>query len=283
MSKKKRKVIENNFVSTMSKISVILLMVTLLVFAGYKAYDMGIKDKAAPVIIVPESVLSVSVRATESDLLREIQANDDKSGDVTDNVLIEKLSSIDSDNNRTIHYVAMDDSNNVGRAERLLHYTDYKRPEFSMTNGSLIVKIDGTINIMDYIKANSILDGDLSGFVKYSFDNKLDTSTLGEYPVQFYVTDSAGGVSKLDTTLLVVSESELQERLLLKQYLLYINLGEDFVPNDYISEEAVYDQLDIESNVNIDQRGTYYVDYYATRITPRNTFNSRARLIVIVR
>ncbi len=283
MSKKKKKVIENNFVSTMSKISVIFLMVTLLVFAGYKAYDMGIKDKTAPVITVPDSVLSVSVRATESDLLRDVKASDDKSGDVTDNVLIEKLSSIDSDNNRTIHYVALDDSNNVGRAERTLHYTDYKLPEFSMTKGSLIVKIDGTINIMDYIKASSILDGNVTGFVKYSFDDKLDTSTLGEYPVQFYVTDSAGGVSKLDTTLLVVSDSEVQEPFLLRQYLAYVNMGDDFVPNDYISEEMVYDQLDIETNVNVDQRGIYTVDYYATRITPRNAYNSRARLIVIVR
>ena len=203
----------NQLTRKASKLSVIFLVISLLAFLGYKIYNRMIIDKTPPIVTAPESVLEASVSVTDNDLLRGVKAEDNKAGDVSDTLIVEKLSSIDSENNRIIYYIALDQNNNVGRAQRTLHYTDYQLPEFAMENGCFIVKIDGTINIMNYIKASSVLDGDLSSFIKYSFDSRLDTSTLGEYPLQLYITDSAGGVSKLDTTLVVVSENELHEKI----------------------------------------------------------------------
>ncbi|MBR2746536.1 MAG: hypothetical protein IKD99_07460 [Erysipelotrichaceae bacterium] len=273
----------NQLTRKASKLSVIFLVVSLLAFLGYKIYNRMIIDKTPPIVTAPESILEASVSVTDNDLLRGVKAEDNKAGDVSDTLIVEKLSSIDSENNRIIYYIALDQNNNVGRAQRTVHYTDYQLPEFAMENGCFIVKIDGTINIINYIKASSVLDGDLSSFIKYSFDSRLDTSTLGEYPLQLYITDSAGGVSKLDTTLVVVSENELHEKIRLEQYLVYINVGDSFNPYDYITPEGYKGTLEIDSNVNTAQKGTYNVDYFVTNSTAYNTYRGRARLIVVVR
>ena len=273
----------NSLTNKASKLSILFLVVTLVAFAGYRIYSRLIVDRTPPVVTAPESVLEESVSVTEKQLLAGVKAVDEKDGDVSDTLTVEKLSSIDSDNNRIIYYVALDEHNNVGKAQRTLHYTDYQLPEFAMENGCFIVKIDGTINIRNYIKADSVLDGDLTSFIKYSFDSKLDTSTLGEYPIQLYVTDSAGGVSKLDTTLVVVSDSELHEKIYLKKYLVYLNVGDSFDPFDYILETGYKGTVEIDSNVNTEQRGTYLVDYFLINSTAYNTYRGRTRLIVVVK
>jgi len=273
----------NSFTNKVTKTSILFLVVTLLAFIGYKIYNRVLVDKIPPVVTAPESVMEMSVSVTDEKLLKGVKAVDDKAGDVSDTLTVEKMSPIDPDNNRIVYYVALDENNNVGRAQRTLHYTDYELPEFSMENGCFIVKIDGTINIMNYVRASSILDGDLSSFIKYSFDSRLDTSTLGEYPVQLYVTDSAGGVSKLDTTLAVVSEAELHEKILLNQYLVYLNVGDSFNPYEYVTPDSYKGTLEIDSNVNTAQRGTYQVDYYVINSTAYNTYRGRARMIVVVK
>jgi len=273
----------NSFTNKVTKTSILFLVVTLLAFIGYKIYNRVLVDKIPPVVTAPESVMEMSVSVTDEQLLKGVKAVDDKAGDVSDTLTVEKMSPIDPDNNRIVYYVALDENNNVGRAQRTLHYTDYELPEFSMENGCFIVKIDGTINIMNYVRASSILDGDLSSFIKYSFDSRLDTSTLGEYPVQLYVTDSAGGVSKLDTTLAVVSEAELHEKILLNQYLVYLNVGDSFNPYEYVTPDSYKGTLEIDSNVNTAQRGTYQVDYYVINSTAYNTYRGRARMIVVVK
>lgn len=283
MKKEKNAFIEKYFTSKTAKISMLFLIVTVFVFAGYKVYEITIKDNVPPVVTAPSSILNASVSITNKELLAGVTAVDEKSGDVSGTLMVEKLSSINQDNNRTVYYIALDKNNNVGRAERTLHYTDYELPVFTMDNGCFIVKIDQTIDIMKYIRAYSILDGDLSSFVKYSFDSKLDTSTLGAYPVQLYVTDSAGGVSKLDTNLLVVSDSEIHEKIKLSTYLVYINVGDEFNPEDYVIEGSYTGEISVESTVNTDQKGTYCVDYYVTNTTQYNTYKGRTRLIVIVK
>lgn len=275
--------VDNNINRIFFTVSIFFLILTLFAFAGFKVYDIAIKDKTAPVVTVPSGILEVSVKVTETDLLKDISAIDDKAGDVSNTLMIEKMSSINTNNERTVYYVAIDKYNNVGKAERVIHYTDYKLPEFTMDNGCFIVKNDATINILNYIKASSVVDGDITSFLKYSFDSKLDTSTLGEYPVQFYVTDSAGGVSKLDTTLVVATENDLHEKIKLKHYLVYINVGDEFDPASYVISGSYEGDLEIDSQVNTNQKGTYTVDYYVTNNTKYNTYKGRSRLIVIVK
>ena len=283
MRKERNKTVVNSFNSRMSKVSIAFLVLTVFVFVGYRVYETVLTDKTSPFVTAPSSVLEASVSVSDEELLAGVKAVDDKDGDISDTLMVEKMSSISQDNSRIVYYVALDKHNNVGRAQRTLHYTDYELPVFNMDYGCFIVKINQTIDIMNYISAYSSLDGDLSSFVKYSFDSMLDTSTLGEYPVQFYVTDSGGGVSKLDTNLVVVSDSDLHENIKLYTYLLYLNVGDEFNPDDYVISDSYEGKLSIESDVNTSQKGTYYVDYYVTNTTNYNTYKGRTRLIVIVR
>ncbi|MBQ9150380.1 hypothetical protein IJX73_05560, partial [bacterium] len=59
---------------------------------------------------------------TEEDLLKGVSANDSRSGDVSDTLVIESLSDFTEEGKRIITYAAVDESMNVGRCERTIVY-----------------------------------------------------------------------------------------------------------------------------------------------------------------
>lgn len=178
-----------------STLSVVVLILTAISFLIFQGYEHFIKDNVGPVISIPDKLIEAPVAVTEEELLEGVTAKDDQSGDVTDTLIVEKLSAIDSNKQRIITYVAMDEAMNVSHKTRTLQYTDYDLPTFSMKD-SLMVPEGYNSNLIDNINASSVLDGDLTNFVKYSVEGYLDFNTVGSYPISISVTDSAGGDRK---------------------------------------------------------------------------------------
>ena len=116
--------------------SVILLFTSIGAFVAFQGYTRMIQDKKPPVVSCDSSELKVSVKAKEKDLLKGVTAKDNRSGDVSDTLVVENMSEFTDKGKRTVTYAAVDKSMNVGRAERTLVYEDYKPPVFHMT-GSL--------------------------------------------------------------------------------------------------------------------------------------------------
>ena len=145
--------------------SVLLLLGSIGAFVAFQGYRKLVQDNKPPVVTCDSEELKVSVEAEEEDLLKGVTAKDNRSGDVTDSIVIESLSAFTEEGTRIITYAAVDKSMNVGRCERTLVYEDYEPPVFHMT-GSLCYSAGESIDILSCITADSVLDGDLTSNIK---------------------------------------------------------------------------------------------------------------------
>lgn len=89
---------------------VILLGVGALLYQG--------QDRTAPAIEFPEEEPVYTPGMSEAELLAGVTASDREDGDVTDALLIEKISDT-ADGNVMIVYAALDSSNNVSKRARI--------------------------------------------------------------------------------------------------------------------------------------------------------------------
>lgn len=79
--------------------------------------SMG-QDRTAPVISFVQNELTYSDGMDESLLLEDVEAVDDRDGDVSDSLLIEKIA-VTTKGDVIVTYAAMDSSNNVAKASRV--------------------------------------------------------------------------------------------------------------------------------------------------------------------
>ena len=201
-------------------LSILLFLAACVCFGGYKFYYEGLLDNTAPVITVPEGSLSVSVTATEEELLEGITAEDGRDGDVTDSLFVESLSNFTAEATRTMYVIAVDGSGNVARASREVVYSDYEAPKFTLTE-PLAFPV-GEDDLLSAMGASDQLDGDLSDRVKVTGTYTLD-DVAGNYPMEFTVSNSAGDVSKITATveLYELSGHASQPEIVLSDYLVY--------------------------------------------------------------
>lgn len=257
--------------------SVILLLVSIGAFVAFQGYRRVVQDNKPPVVTCDSEELKVSVEAEEEDLLKGVTAKDNRSGDVTDSIVIESLSAFTEEGTRIITYAAVDKSMNVGRCERTLVYEDYEPPVFHMT-GSLCYSAGESIDILSCITADSVLDGDLTSNIKYSLEKTVNTMAAGEYPVEFRVMDSGGNTVYLKTQISISEKNYSGIHVSLSDYLIYLSVGDGFDPAAYYVGADREGTLTIQSNVNTAEAGTYYADY----IVNAATTNGKSRLVVVV-
>lgn len=188
-----------------------------------------------PVIFYPEGVLEISVQDGEEALLQGVTAKDDKDGDVTGSILVEKLSGFDGESRREVTYAAFDSDGNVAKATREIVYTDYTPIRFQL-NHSLRYRTGETINLSELVGASDSLDGDLSDKVKVKLESGLSTRTSGVYRIQFSVTNSACDTRILDTELEVYDAAMNEAVVNLTTYLIYY---EDGKPDYYSYLDSV--------------------------------------------
>lgn len=177
----------------------LLFIASLAIFGMYLCYDKIIKDSVPPVVSCDSEILKVSVKAGDDALLQGVTAVDDKSGDVTNSLVIEKMSKLAGEE-RIITYAAVDEMGNVGRGERTLKYTDYKPPVIAVEE-DLRFPMGSRVDLLQYVNAKSVLDGDLTDKIKYSMPVGISTNSEGAYQVEFRVTDSAGTTTYLKETV----------------------------------------------------------------------------------
>lgn len=178
---------------------IMLFIISLAIFGMYLCYDRMIKDTVPPVVSCDSETIKVSVKADNAALLQGVTAVDDQSGDVTASLVVEQISPL-AGNERIITYAAVDEKGNVGRIQRTLRYTDYESPVITVEE-KLSFPMGSRVDPLRYVSAESVLDGDLTGNIKYSTPSGINTSSEGVYEVEFRVTDSAGTVTYLTETV----------------------------------------------------------------------------------
>ena len=261
----------------LKKFSLILLIISSVAFVGFVVYDKIQADTKPPVVTYPEETIECSVKVTEAELLQGVKAKDDRSGDVSDSLVVEKMSGMMDDGTRVITYAAIDEQGNVGRAKRELKYTDYQKPRFSMSAPLRFEEKDMDVDFLKNVHVESSLDGDLSEKVKLSIPGGAYIYGAGSYPVELHVTDSAGNTTVIPTIVDIYSRKEENIELELKEYLVYKKVNENFNPQEYLEDNG-YGNVKINSEVNIQTPGVYQVEYVVTS----GQSMGRTRLIVVV-
>lgn len=197
----------------------------LVVFTLYRVNEIRITDSSGPKITCESGMLVVSIEDGEEALLQGITATDKKDGDVTDSVIVEKISNFYEDGKRIVTYAAFDSDNHIAKYEREIKYTDYTPTRFSLT-GSLRFRTGETMDLGAIIRAKDCIDGDLSNKVKVQMDSNINNRMPGRYNIEYQVTNSAGAVAYLPVSVEVYQADGWDAKLQLSEYLLYYDGSE---------------------------------------------------------
>jgi len=134
------------------------------------------------------------------------------------------------------------------------------------------------VKLLDRISAESSLDGDLSANVKYTSSSYIDTSSEGEYEVEYRVTDSTGTVSYLPVEMEIYNPVEERITVELSEYLVYVEKDSYFDEGQYYIGADAEGTLSISSDVDTGKEGVYQVEY-----TVSDGYSiGKSRLVVVV-
>lgn len=257
--------------------SILFFLISVLIYGVYIIREKLNEDFDAPTIQCATDTLTASVDVTEEELLQDVTAVDKVSGDVTHSVVIEKLSELAEDHSRVITYAAIDEAGNVARLQRTLIYIDYQEARFSLSE-PLRFPMGSTIDFLARVHADSVLDENLDDKIKYSMEGSIDLKSTGTYTVVYRVTDSAGRTITLPLPVEIYNPVEERIKVILTEYLVYVPLNKNFVPENYFVGSDIEGELSVQSNVKTSKPGIYEVNYQVT--SPMSV--GKSRLIVVV-
>ena len=212
-------------------IVIVLFLVIALAFSVMYCYDKVMVDHVAPKIICDGAKLEVSVTGTDADLCRGLIATDDVDGDITDRIIVRRVSRLVGSNSAVAHYAVFDSASNFCTFTRNVYYTDYRQPRYSLEE-PMIYNVNSTVMLIDNLKVYDVIDGDISARVRISAAN-ISTSVEGEYPMTVQVTNSTGDTSALTLTVQIRNYTSRHPRIQLKEYLTYVEQGSELDIEQY--------------------------------------------------
>lgn len=255
----------------------IFFLVTAGVYAGITVKARMEADNVPPVITADAEEITVSVNATEEDLLQGVHAEDDQDGDVTKSLVVVSQMDFITKGIRKVNYAAFDSHNNVATYTRKIVYNDYRSPRFSCDSPFHFVYSTNSASIFSGVTADDVIDGDISPNIRIIYGELDEGGTM--YPVVLQVTNSAGDMAAIsinayreDRTSYAVPTPALSD------YIVYSKVGEDLDLSQYIIgyyksgtlyrfedlEEPEYTMNDITrdaSGVDFSSPGEYVVTF----------------------
>ncbi len=252
-------------------------------------------DTTPPQIQIEAEMLVVSVTDPQEALFVGITAQDNRDGDVTDSLLVESIHGINDDHVATVTYAAFDARGNVAKAQRQVQYSDYESPRFELDR-SLIFSQGSGFDVLDYVGARDVLEGDIRRRVHATLIS--DTKSLdemGTHQVKFQVTNSMGDTSEAIFAVEVVNPDWYTASVVLKEYLIYLDVGDRFNARSYLETFYVRgDPIDVRNSipsdvtcdivdlVNTNLPGIYEVTYTLSKNVNLSSFSGQSKLIVVV-
>lgn len=255
-----------------------IILIPMIIFLGYLGYAKLFTDNTAPVITLESDTLTLSVYDDETALMDGVSAEDNRDGNLTSSVVIEKKTPLSEDGMRTVIYAVIDSKGNVGRAERKVMYTGYEETVFHLT-APLRFPIQGYFDLVGCIEAENAIDGDLTSQVKCETEYGFAADIDKPYHAEFSVTDSTGTTTYLPTIAEFYDPEKEPYTITLTDYLVYVEKGESFDPMAYYEGSDAGSTPEIESDVNTDQPGVYHVTYTVGSEDAKGV----SRLVVVVK
>lgn len=212
-------------------IVIVLFVVIALAFSVLFFYDKMMVDHVAPEIVCDGAKLEISVRSTDKDLCRGLVATDDVDGDITDRIIVRRVSRLVGSNSAVAHYAVFDSASNFCTFTRNVYYTDYCQPRYSLTQ-PMIFNVNSVVTLKDRISAYDVIDGDITSRIRISAAN-ISTSVEGEYPMTLQVTNSTGDTAALTLTVQIRNYTSRHPVINLSEYLTYVELGSQVDPEQF--------------------------------------------------
>ena len=218
-------------------LSFILFAFSLILFGVTRWRELSLQDTSGPVIKLDSDKIEISVEDPEEKLLEGVTAEDKRDGDVTSSIVVENVSTFLRPGTRIVRYAAFDKDMHVSLVEREMTYTDYRSPEFSITQPLILAP--GKTNLLDHVTVSDVLDGSLKDSIKVLSDKELLVDTEGEYEVRLQAANSAGDVSTLPVIVRVEETNRSTPQILLFNYVRYLDQGEEFDPYAQIKQVSI--------------------------------------------
>lgn len=284
-----------------NRILLVLIILCLAVFFGYRAIDQARTDQKPPVIQIDPQPLEISVNAPKGILLQDVTARDDVSGDVTDSVVLESIRLLSRDGKISVGYAAFDDAGNVAKLQREVQYNNYRSPRFTLS-GPLLYASGSSFDVLNEIGATDSLDGDIPHHVRAMLTEDAPLSSVGIHMVQFQVSNSLGDTTTSIFPVEIYSSDKYTAELTLKEYLIYLPAGgifnAKFYPDTFTFLRETHElstvlpenyTLEIDGEVDTNTPGVYPVTYTLT-YTEKNRWTQEiineyvgfSKLIVVV-
>lgn len=280
---------------------ILVIVLSVAVFLGYRSLDAMRTDAKAPEIEMTADTMEISVEDPKSALLQGITAIDKRDGDVTDSLVVENITMLDSVGTVNVSYAAFDAAGNVARAERKAVYKDYVSPRFTLENPLVYVQ-GSNFDVLSNIGATDVFDGDIQHRVRATAMGEDAITVTGTHVVQFQVTNSLGDTQTKNFPVEVMAGDPYNADLELTDYIVYLSAGAPFNPAAYLGTfsylkstvelngvvPAGFD-LETKGQVQTQSPGTYTVAYTLTytEMNVNNPANSKeytaySKLIVVV-
>ena len=273
---------------------IIMIAAAVVVLVAYQMWKLTVTDNDAPTFIVSEEILEISVSDETEAFLQGITATDDRDGDVTSSIVVEKISSINENHEVMVTYAAFDQAGNVAKQRRTVRYSDYESPRFSLNN-PLLFLYGRDVNIEDNVNAFDLIDGDISHKIKPTLVSQVPLSTEGIHQMLFRITNTLGDTVELQLPVEIYPTGKYNATMTLTEYLIYLPRGGAFDAYDYLDAFRYSDNnvtlrnnipegvdIAIEGQVNSSVPGVYPITYTITYESGFTTFSAISKLIVVV-
>ena len=242
------------------RLGTIFVFVVLCILTGWTVYLDYTVDRTPPEIVDNLGPISVSVADPEDALLQGLTASDNRDGDLTDKIIVERISSFAEHGVVSVDYVVFDQAGNLNRYTRTVTYEDYASPRLHLKS-PLLYQVGEDIAIMDKLKLVDCQGNDITHRLKIQTSNVND-SQVGQYEFTASAVTDMGDEVFVRLPVNIMSYDANAPIIELSEYLAYTKVGEPFSPTDYIT--GVKDmngftihisEVFIFSQVNLDQPG----------------------------
>lgn len=247
------------------KLTLVLLLVVVASIFGFTEINKVVSGRdEGPEISCAQELLEISVTDGQQALLAGITASDPQDGDLTEQVMVASVSQLITDDTARVTYLVFDSDDNMARCQRMVRYTDYRKPMISV-NSPLVFDTENTSGILEKLSVQDVVDGNISDRIRLSSLWATDRADI--YSLTVTVTNSMGDTARVELPVVIQPELIGRPAIKLRRPLIYLDQGSSFDPMDYVISVSVRDQivpvrdLSVDNQVDINIPGCYWVTY----------------------
>ena len=259
---------------------IILFIASFGIFGVSQVISLGKKDETIPQITSDREVLEIPCEYTQEQLLEGMQAEDEKDGDLSGQIIAGSFSRFIEKGVCNLTYVVFDSADNPASFTRKVKFTDYHSPRFTLNEPLVFVADQGSYgDAMERIGAQDIMDGNLKEWITQTATD-VNYQKAGSYTMTVEVSNSFGDTVQAALPVHIVETANRELDIRLSETIVYIKQGEAVNPQEYVTElaDTAGNSLDrglvnAVSSVDSQTPGCYEIHYQAADAEGRSGEN----------